>query len=170
MARSIDRARRALRTVACLWLLGSASVGATVHEDGSTPDAWRVYDKTPAGACMESVADATLGGQVIAFDGNQRRNGYWLGGGNGANGWNNDTETPLVFRMFVGDWPSYRIDGEDDAGDKGRVIPSMSVNRYGAALARWMGLSVGDVEAVFPDLGRGSGDEWHDSHGLFAIT
>lgn len=53
---------------------------------------------------------------------------------------------------LVGDWPSYDINGRDDSGDKGRVIPSMSVNQYGASLASWMGLSNSDILDVFPDL------------------
>ena len=70
---------------------------------------------------------------------------------------------------FVGDWPSYEIDGADDSGDKGRVIPTMSVNEYGAALASWMGLSDGDVLDVFPDLAR-FGDGWRSQHGLFGAA
>ena len=68
--------------------------------------------------------------------------------------------------QFVGRWPSYAIGGGDDAGDKGRVIPSMSVNQYGAALARWLGLSEGDVREVFPDLANFD-DGWTTGHGLF---
>ena len=69
--------------------------------------------------------------------------------------------------QFAGSWPSYAIGGDDDAGDKGRVIPSMSVNQYGAALARWLGLSEGDVRGVFPDLANFD-DGWTDGYGLFA--
>jgi uncharacterized protein (DUF1501 family) len=68
--------------------------------------------------------------------------------------------------QLVGDWPSYLIGGVDDTGDKGRVIPSMSVNQYGAALASWMGLSVSDIGSVFPDLANFD-DTW-TQYGLFA--
>ena len=70
---------------------------------------------------------------------------------------------------FVGSWPSYAIGGEDDAGDKGRVIPSMSVNQYGAALARWLGLGEGDVREVFPDLANFD-DGWVEGYGLFGAA
>ena len=69
--------------------------------------------------------------------------------------------------QFVGAWPSFEIDGEDDTGDKGRFIPSLSVNQYSAALARWFGLSISDVNSVFPDLARGFSDDWQSSLGLF---
>ena len=72
--------------------------------------------------------------------------------------------------QVAGRWPSYRIDGEDDAGDKGRMIPSMSINQYGAALARWMGLSNRDVTALFPDLQRGFDTGWQDGYGLFDVA
>lgn len=66
---------------------------------------------------------------------------------------------------LIGDWPSYEIGGDDDTGDKGRVIPSMSVNQYGAALASWMGLSNSDIASIFPDLSNFD-DSWLD-YGLF---
>ncbi len=69
-------------------------------------------------------------------------------------------------RKLVGNWPSYVIGGNDDTADKGRIIPSMSVNQYGAALASWMGLSNSDVATVFPDLANFD-DSWAD-YGLFA--
>ncbi len=68
-------------------------------------------------------------------------------------------------KKLVGDWPSYEIGGSDDTGDKGRVIPSMSVNQYGAALASWMGLSNSDIAGIFPDLSNFD-DSWLD-YGLF---
>lgn len=68
-------------------------------------------------------------------------------------------------KKMIGDWPSYAIGGDDDTGDKGRVIPSISVNQYGAALASWMGLSDADIASVFPDLANFD-DSWQ-SYGLF---
>ena len=67
--------------------------------------------------------------------------------------------------QLIGDWPSYVIGGEDDTADKGRVIPSMSVNQYGATLASWMGLSDSDINSIFPDLANF--DSSWKSYGLF---
>lgn len=67
--------------------------------------------------------------------------------------------------QVVGDWPSYQIGGQDDTGNKGRVIPSISVNQYGAALAAWMGLSTSDINGIFPDLANFD-DGWN-SYDLF---
>ncbi|ASJ74509.1 DUF1501 domain-containing protein [Granulosicoccus antarcticus] len=68
-------------------------------------------------------------------------------------------------KKLIGDWPSYVIGGDDDTGDKGRVIPSISVNQYGAALASWMGLSNADIASVFPDLANF--DNTWQNYGLF---
>lgn len=45
------------------------------------------------------------------------------------------------------------LNSADDLGD-GRIIPSTSVDQYAATLARWFGLSVNEVHAVFPNLSR----------------
>ncbi len=69
--------------------------------------------------------------------------------------------------QMVGDWPDFSIGGSEDIGDKGRLIPRMSINEYGAALGSWMGLSPGDMADVFPDLQNFSSD-WQNSYGLFS--
>lgn len=42
--------------------------------------------------------------------------------------------------------------GEDGRAFAGRLIPTTSVSQYGATLARWMGLSDGQLRAAFPDV------------------
>lgn len=54
--------------------------------------------------------------------------------------------------QLYGEWPDYEIGSQDDLG-LGRIIPKISVNQYGATLARWMDLRDDDLFAtVFPDL------------------
>jgi uncharacterized protein (DUF1501 family) len=40
--------------------------------------------------------------------------------------------------------------GPDDAETRGRFIPTTSVEMFAATLARWYGVSSGDIPLVFP--------------------
>ena len=45
--------------------------------------------------------------------------------------------------------PSYTLGGADDAGEDGRILPSTSINQYGAVAARWLGVSDANLLEVF---------------------
>jgi uncharacterized protein (DUF1501 family) len=49
--------------------------------------------------------------------------------------------------------PTLAINGPDDTGD-GRWIPTTSVDEYSATLAKWFGVSAGNMATVFPNLYR----------------
>ena len=52
---------------------------------------------------------------------------------------------------IYGQMPEYRIEGGSDAG-KGKIIPTTSVDQYGATLAQWYGLDQSNLNEVFPNL------------------
>lgn len=64
-------------------------------------------------------------------------------------------------RLF-GNWPRLSLknthnnefDGSDDQLLNGVLLPSMSVEQYGAALGAWLGVSGSGLSDVFPNLGR----------------
>lgn len=56
-----------------------------------------------------------------------------------------------------GRMPSYELGGPDDSKNPdrnpaGRIIPTLSVNQYGATLTKWMGVSDAELSTIFPDL------------------
>ncbi|HVF44232.1 MAG TPA: DUF1501 domain-containing protein [Pyrinomonadaceae bacterium] len=55
---------------------------------------------------------------------------------------------------FYGAFPTLALGGPDDADNRGRWIPTTSVEQYAATLASWYGLPAGDFPAVFPLLDR----------------
>jgi len=70
-------------------------------------------------------------------------------------------------QQVYGQQPSYITGADDDSGDKGRMIPTLSINQFGATLGSWMGLTDSDLLEVFPDLANfGSG--WRSELQLFA--
>ena len=53
-----------------------------------------------------------------------------------------------------GDMPNFTIGGPDDAEDTGRFIPKYGIDQYGATLAQWMGMTQGDIDEIFPNIGN----------------
>ncbi len=53
-----------------------------------------------------------------------------------------------------GELPDLTPGGNDDSGSAGRIIPKISIDQYGATLAKWMGISDSDLQNVFPKLGN----------------
>lgn len=61
-------------------------------------------------------------------------------------------------RQTYGTFPIHQINGPDDTST-GRWIPTLAVDQYSATLAKWFGVSSGDMSAVFPNLGRFSSSD-----------
>ena len=53
---------------------------------------------------------------------------------------------------FYGTFPTLTLAGPDDVSVRGSYIPTTSLDQYGATLARWFGVSDGDLVKVFPGL------------------
>ena len=56
-------------------------------------------------------------------------------------------------QRIYGDFPALYEDNPLDTG-RGRLIPTTSCDEYFAELALWFGVAPGDLEAVFPNIGR----------------
>jgi uncharacterized protein (DUF1501 family) len=53
-----------------------------------------------------------------------------------------------------GAFPTLVRGGPDDRGTGGVWIPSVSVDQYGATLARWFGVAPTELPVIFPNIGR----------------
>ncbi len=56
--------------------------------------------------------------------------------------------------QFFGQFPVLTLGGEDDATGTGALIPTSSVDQYGATLAQWFGVASGSLPAIFPNIGN----------------
>lgn len=53
---------------------------------------------------------------------------------------------------LYGTFPPPALGGPDDANNRGVLIPTTSLDQYGASLARWFGLDTAALHAAFPTL------------------
>ncbi|WP_421790561.1 DUF1501 domain-containing protein [Hyphobacterium sp.] len=59
--------------------------------------------------------------------------------------------------QLLGSFPNLAMGGPDDARTNGRWIPSTSIEEYGGALARWLGVADADMPYVFPNWSTWNG-------------
>ena len=55
---------------------------------------------------------------------------------------------------LYGTYPSLVLGGSDDANTRGTLIPTTSVEQYGATLAKWFGVPAASIPQVFPTVGN----------------
>lgn len=55
---------------------------------------------------------------------------------------------------MYGTFPTLALGGPDDTGSRGALIPSTSLDQYGATLAAWLGVPGGQLAAVFPNIAK----------------
>ncbi len=51
-----------------------------------------------------------------------------------------------------GTFPTLALSGPDDAGSRGVLIPSTSIDQYGATMAAWLEVPPAQLTSVFPNL------------------
>jgi len=56
--------------------------------------------------------------------------------------------------QFFGQFPLLTLGGQYDATQRGCLIPTSSVDQYGATLAQWFGVGAGSLPTIFPNIGN----------------
>jgi len=56
--------------------------------------------------------------------------------------------------QFFGQFPSLALGSQYDATGTGALIPTTSVDQYGATLAQWFGVPASSIPTVFPNIGN----------------
>jgi uncharacterized protein (DUF1501 family) len=62
-------------------------------------------------------------------------------------------------RAFYGTPPALANNGPDDVG-QGRLLPTVSVDQFGATLATWFGVAAGQMTTVLPNIANYNPSTW----------
>jgi uncharacterized protein (DUF1501 family) len=55
---------------------------------------------------------------------------------------------------MYGTFPMPALGGPDDSGSRGVLIPTTSLDQYGATMAKWFGVEAASMTSVFPNIGN----------------
>jgi uncharacterized protein (DUF1501 family) len=55
---------------------------------------------------------------------------------------------------IYGTFPQFVLGGPDDTDTRGRWIPSIAIDQYGATLCKWFGIGSANLPKVFPNFGN----------------
>jgi len=107
------------------------------------------------GAYQQALYALGLQNDVVSFTCSDfsrtlRSNGYGTDHAWGANAmvFGGKVDAGKIF----GTYPSLALDGPDDVGRGGRLLPSLSADVYFAELLRWFGVSAGNMSYVLPNI------------------
>jgi uncharacterized protein (DUF1501 family) len=110
-------------------------------------------------AFQAEMQQASLGPQVTLFTASDFGRTLVSNSRGSDHGWGNHH---LVFggavrgQRLYGSFPDHTVDGRDDIGN-GNFIPALSLDEFGADLARWFGAE-SSIAQVFPQAGNFSAD------------
>jgi uncharacterized protein (DUF1501 family) len=108
-------------------------------------------------ALYQATVQLGVSQQVTQFTASDFSRTFPVNGGQGTDhGWGNHhliVGGGVVGQNIYGTFPTLAVSGPDDT-TTGRWIPTTSVDQYSATLAKWFGVSTGNMSSVFPYIGR----------------
>ncbi len=115
---------------------------------------------TQVGGALKSFYDATVelgvASQVTSFTASDFGRTLSSNGDGSDHGWGSHHFVlggAVAGGRFHGQLPALSINGPDDVG-QGRLLPTTAVDQFAATLARWMGVSDGNLSLVVPNIGN----------------
>jgi uncharacterized protein (DUF1501 family) len=107
-------------------------------------------------AFQRAMEQLGLGDKVTTFTGSDFGRTFPTNGVGSDHGWGGHHIVmggAVRGQRTYGTLPVHQVGGPDDTST-GRWIPKISIDEYSATLARWFGVSTGDLGVVFPNLNR----------------
>ncbi|MEX0329838.1 MAG: DUF1501 domain-containing protein [Puniceicoccaceae bacterium] len=108
-------------------------------------------------AFQNSLEDLGLQDSVVTFVASDFGRTLRSNGRGTDHAWGGNTMVmggPVEGGRIFGTYPNLTLDGPDDIGAGGRILPTTSVDVMFAELAMWFGVSNGDLPTIFPNLGN----------------
>lgn len=107
-------------------------------------------------AFYNATVELGIADKVTAFSASDFGRTYTSNGDGSDHGWGNHqfiVGGAVKGGDIFGKMPTLTVDGPDDT-NRGRWIPTTSVDEYGATLATWFGVSGTNLTTAFPNIGR----------------
>ncbi|MES3001160.1 MAG: DUF1501 domain-containing protein [Pseudomonadota bacterium] len=157
-----DQLRIVARTIAARGALGAkrqvflVSLGGFDMHDTLLADHPRLMSTVgnALAAFQQSLQELGVGNQVTTFTGSDFGRTLVPNEDGSDHGWGSMHFVlggAVRGKSFVGTPPELANDGPDDVG-QGRLVPTLSVDQFGATLGRWFGVSDTDLASVLPNL------------------
>ena len=121
-------------------------------------------------AFYSATVELGLADNVTAFTASDFGRTLTSNGDGADHGWGNHhfvVGGAVRGQRFYGTAPAVEVDGSGDVG-QGRLLPTTSVDQFAATLAKWFGVSAGEMASVVPNIGRFGGSGYPVDLGFLA--